>query len=340
VKAAVLIRHGAASTAFEIRALEDPLPRRGEVRIDVEFFGVNFADVLARLGFYPEAPSPPSVLGYEVVGWIDALGPECGVLKQGMRVVAFTRFGAYATKAVAPTSAVVPLPEAFDGAAATALATQFTTAYYAAEEMVRLQEGDRVLIHSAAGGLGTALVQIAKGHGCIVNGATGSPGKIDAIGRLGVDYPIAVTRAHFEQEFRAAAPGVKLDVIFDPLGGSFTRSGLRLLGSGGRIVCLGVSTMTGPRRNIFRSLGAIVSFGFPHPIMLMLQSKAIIGVNMLRIGEEKPLTLSRCLQESVRRGVAGEFRPVVGQIFPIDRLAEAHEAVEARATVGKIAVRW
>jgi NADPH2:quinone reductase len=340
MKAAVLVRRGDAARAFELQDLPDPIPGRGEIRINVEFSGLNFADVLVRLGLYRDAPPLPLVLGYDVVGRIDAVGPDCGTLNSGMRVVAMTRFGGYAARALSRCYGVVPVPEEYDGVKATALATQFTTAWFAAEEMVCLHEGDRVLIHSAGGGLGTALVQIAKRHGCTVFGTTGSPEKVAYLRSLGVDDPICTAETNFEEEYHRVAQGKPLDVIFDPLGGSFTRRGLRLLGSGGRIVCLGVMDMVSRKPNLLRSLRTVLSFGFPHPVMLMLQSKGIIGVNMLRIGDNRPDVIQRCLRECVTRGVAGELRPVVGGVFPAEEISNAHEALESRTTRGKLALRW
>lgn len=340
MKAQVLVKTGPASKAFEMRELPDPIPGNGQVRIAVETFGLNFADVLARRGLYQDAPPLPSVLGYDVVGRVDAVGPECGRMKEGMRVVAMTRFGGYATKAISNCCGAVPLPDDYDAAAATALATQFGTAWYAAEEMVRLHAGDRVLVHSAGGGLGNALVQIAKSHDCIVYGTTSTPAKVEFLRNHGVDEPICTAGSDFAEEYRRVASGKPLDVVFDPIGGSTTRKGMRLLGSGGRMVCLGVSEMVVARPNIFRSLRTMLSFGISHPVVLMIHSKGIIGINMLRIGDDRPNVILRCLTASVKRGVSGEFHPVVGKTFPAENIADAHAALEARATVGKIAMQW
>lgn len=340
MKAAVLIKTGPASTAFEFRDLPDPLPGDSEIRIAVEYSGVNFADIHARLGIYREAPPLPSVLGYEVVGRIDAVGRDCPEFQPGTRVVAMTRFGGYATKALSTRYGVSPIPEDFDGATATALATQFTTAWYAAEEMVRLHEGDRVLIHSAAGGVGIALVQIAKRHGCIVVGVTGSPSKLEFLKTHGVDVPLLFRDGSIVSAYRKAEGNVPLDVIFDPIGGSQVRTGMRLLGGGGRMVCLGVSGAVGPHAGTVRSLRNVLALGMLHPAYLMLHSKGIIGINMLEIGDRKPCAIRRCLDEVVTRAIAGELRPVVGKVYPASEIAKAHEALECRRTVGKIVLCW
>ncbi len=340
MKAAVLVKTGPASSAFEFRDLPDPVPGDSEIRIAVEYSGVNFADVHARLGIYREAPPLPSVLGYEVVGRIEAVGRNCPDVQPGTRVVAMTRFGGYATKALSTRYGVSPIPEEYDGAAATALATQFTTAWYAAEEMVRLHQGDRVLIHSAAGGVGIALVQIAKRHGCTVVGVTGSPSKLEFLRAHGVDIPLLFREGSLVSAYRKAEGNVPLDVIFDPIGGSQVRTGMHLLGSGGRMVCLGISGAVGRHAGVVRTLGNILGLGWVHPASLMTHSRGIIGVNMLEIGDHKPCAIRRCLDEVVARASGGELRPVVGMVYPAAEIAKAHEDLEFRRTVGKIALRW
>jgi NADPH:quinone reductase-like Zn-dependent oxidoreductase len=340
MKAAVLVRPGAARGAFEFRELPDPVPAEGQIRIAVEYSGLNFADVHARLGIYQDAPPIPSVLGYDVVGRVDAVGEQCGQFAPGMRVTAMTRFGGYATKALSTCYGAAPIPQEFDGAAATALATQYVTAWYAAEEMVTLHDGDRVLLHSAAGGVGTALLQIAKRHGCTVVGVTGSPSKIDYLRDAGIDVPLLFQGGDFIAAYRSVCGDTPLDVIFDPIGGSPTRTGMRLLGSGGRMVCLGISGAVGPHAGLLRTLRTVAAFGFLHPAALTLHSRGVIGVNMLRIGTDKPRAIRRCLDEVVARAVRGEFKPVVGKVYPAAEIAEAHADLESRKTIGKVVLRW
>ncbi len=340
MKAAVLVRNGPASAAFDLRELPDPTPSDSQIRVAVEYSGLNFADVHARLGIYRDAPPLPSVLGYDVVGRIDAVGRGCSEFQPGTRVVAMTRFGGYATMALSSCYGVAPIPEAFDGAAATALATQCTTAWYAAEEMVTLHEGDRVLVHSAAGGVGTALVQIAKRHRCTVVGVTGSPSKVEFLRNHGVDIPLLLQKEDLISAYRMAAGDVPIDVIFDPIGGSQVRRGMRLLGSGGRMVCLGVSGAVGPHPGILRSLRTVATLGLYQPAMLMLHSKGIIGVNMLVIGDHQPRTIKRCLNEVVASAKKGELTPVIGKVYPAAEIARAHEDLEFRRTVGKVVLRW
>jgi NADPH:quinone reductase-like Zn-dependent oxidoreductase len=340
LKAAVLVRTGVAAGAFEIREMPDPIPSDDQIRIAVDYSGLNFADVLARLGMYADAPPLPSILGYDVVGRIESVGRNCTELRPGMRVVAMTRFGGYATKALSTCYGTALIPGDMDGAAGTALATQYVTAWYAAEEMVRLHEGDRVLVHSAAGGVGTALVQIAKRHGCTVVGVTGSRSKLGYLQSMGVDIPLLLTQGDFVSVYREAAGNAPIDVIFDPVGGSQVRNGMKLLGSGGRMVCLGISGAVRPHARVLSSLANVAGLGLLSPAMLMLHSKGVIGVNMLRIGDHQPRAIKRCLQAVVASAIRGELKPVVGKIYPSTEIAKAHEDLESRRTTGKVVLRW
>jgi NADPH:quinone reductase-like Zn-dependent oxidoreductase len=188
--------------------------------------------------------------------------------------------------------------------------------------------------------VGTALVQIARRHKCIIYGLTTSPAKLDTLRASGVDFPLCVTRKNFDHEVRRVCPVQGLDVIFDPIGGRFVRKGFGLLRSGGRIVCLGISDIASGRKSWGRIIRSLAGLGLVHPAVLMQKSKGIIGVNMLATAGSHPGVIERCLAEVVPRALTGEFKPVVGHIYGIDRLAEAHSALERKQTVGKLAVRW
>jgi NADPH:quinone reductase-like Zn-dependent oxidoreductase len=338
MKAAVLIKNGNAATAFEIREVPKPAPGNGEVLIKVAAFGLNFADVMARNGMYKEAPPLPAILGYDVAGYIEALGAGVSTLKTGDRVVAMTRFGGYAEYAVTNASAVAVIPADMDTAAATALATQYCTAYYTAAEMMNLHKGDKVLIQSGAGGVGTALIQYATYKGCEIFSTAGSEEKLNYLSALGVHHPINYTTQDFEAVIKKHTNGKGVDAIFDAVGGSSVKKGFRSLAAGGRLVCFGAADMSG--KNIFGKLNAALGFGFYHPVMLMVPSKTIIGVNMLRIADDKPEVIQRCLQAVVQLTNEGVFKPALGKSFDVSAIGAAHEYLEKRKSMGKVAVHW
>jgi NADPH2:quinone reductase len=339
MKAIWLNRFGASHASFELRETPAPAPPAGHIRVTTEASGLNFADVMARLGLYQDAPPLPFVPGYEVVGRVDAVGENVTHLREGQRVLAFTRFGGYASSAVASADVAVPVSENDDAAELTWLATQASTAYYSAHELVRLQSGDHVLVQAGAGGVGSALVQMAKHAGCVVY-ATAGDAKLDVLKRLGVDHPIAYRQVDFAAEFLRQSGGRRADVIFDSLGGRAVRKGIALLASGGRIVCLGASEMAGRRASILRTARVAVQFGLLHPIQLMIRSKSILGVNMLRIADERPDILVRAMKAVVAMYEKGDLRPIGGRVFAAEEIAQAHEFLASRESIGKVAISW
>jgi len=318
VKALVVTRHGPPEV-LRLEERPDPVPGPGEVRIRVRAAGINFADLLARVGFYEEAPKPPCVVGYEVAGEIDSVGEGVTSFEPGQRVVAGTRFGGQAELAVAVEGAVVPLPEGWSFEQGAALPVNYATAYAALVRFGALREGERVLIQAAAGGVGTAAVQIAKAIGAEVFG-TASARKHDAIRALGVDHPIDYRSQDFVKEVRRIS-GAKqpLDLVLDGIGGSSFRKGFSLLRAGGRLVCIGASAIQpGEERNRLKALAVLAQMPLFHPVQLMRQSKAVIGLNMLTLWDEhgslaeyvEPLIeLAGALTSTWPRTAAGRFSP-------------------------------
>lgn len=337
MKAATLVKNGVPEEAFELRDIPVPEPTANQVLIKVEGFGLNYADVMARLGFYPEAPPLPSVLGYEVVGYVEKIGDDVKRFSVGQRVLSFTRFGGYAEFAVAEQEGTVAISDEIELGKALALGTQYCTAYFCAEEQVRLQKGDHVLIHAAAGGVGTALVQLAKRRRCVVYG-TASTQKLEHLSSIGVDHPIDYRNIDFAKKVRELVGDRGLDVIFDPIGGDYTRKGIKLLGPGGRIVVFGISSLSGAT-NIFSKLRVMLGFGLFHPLQFVSTSKSLIGVNMLPIGDDRPWVLQRVMESVMELYEVHRCEPIVAAEYPMEQIAEAHQFLESRNSVGKIAIR-
>jgi NADPH2:quinone reductase len=339
MKAAFLIKYGAADTAFEIREVPKPEPKATEVLIRVSAFGLNFADVMARLGLYKGAPPLPSLLGYDVVGHIERCGASVKGFHTGDRVTALTRFGGYAEFAVTEATAVQVIPDNISAGVAVSLATQYSTAYYLAHQLANLQENDKVLIHAAAGGVGTALTQMAVNKKCIVFGTCGSEQKIQYLLKNGVQHPINYRKNDFEQTVGSLVGTSGLDAVFDPVGGKSVKKGYRLLGAGGRLLSFGVSSMN-QTKNIFGKLRVLAQFGIYHPLQFLSQSKGILGVNMLVLSSSHPEKISHAMKAVVQMTQEGILKPHVGGEYPIAQLAEAHAFLESRESMGKIVVTW
>lgn len=338
MKAVTLVRTGIASRAFEIKEVPKPTPGPGQILIKVEAFGLNFADVIARHGKYKDAPPIPAVLGYEVVGRIESTGREVSSLQPGQRVTAFTRFGGYAEYAVTDARAAARIPEDMDAGVGAALATQYCTAWFCAEEMVCLHKGDQVLIHAAAGGVGTALTQLCKRKGCVVFGTIGADEKMEYVRSNGADYVINYKSHNFNEEIKKFTEK-PMDVVFDSGGGKTFRRGKSLLGAGGRIIGYGASEQM-EKKTIFGSIKLLFDFGFTNPVFLLMSSKSILGVNMLRMADQRPDVLQRCLKNVVALASVNEIQPKVGGRFKVLEIAEAHAFLESRKSTGKIILTW
>ena len=339
MKVANLIKYGPAESAFEIREAIAPIPKSDQVLIKVEAFGLNFADVMARLGLYKAAPPLPAILGYDVVGSVAAIGKEVDHVALGERVTALTRFGGYAEYAVAEKEVVYPIPDSFSAGVAVALATQYSTAYFLSHNMANLQENDKVLIHAAAGGVGTALVQMALHKKCIVFGTCGATEKIAYLEKNGVHHPINYSTNDFEEAVRKIVGKQGLDAIFDPVGGKSVKKDFRLLGAGGRVFTFGVSSMN-QTKSIFGKLRVLWQFGFYHPVQFLSNSKGMVGINMLKIAEENPDKIAKVMKSVIRLTEEGILSPHVGGEFAVEEIGRAHAFLESRKSMGKIVVKW
>jgi len=285
---------------------------------------------MARLGFYPDAPKPPCVVGYEVAGTIAALGAGVGDgLSIGQRVVAPVRFGGYAEKATAAADGVVALADSMSFEQGAAIPVNYATAWEGLIRAGNVQPGERVLIHSAGGGVGIAATQIAKRAGCEVWG-TASPGKHEAIRGFGVDHPIDYTRSGWERDVP------KLDLVMDALGGASFRRSYNLLRAGGRLVCFGASAVvSGENRNLISAARTALRMPRFNILKQMSDSKSVIGLNILSLWDERGtgepwrVSLTELLND-------GTIKPVVAESFPFDRAGDAHRFVSERKNLGKV----
>jgi NADPH:quinone reductase-like Zn-dependent oxidoreductase len=335
MKALVITEHGPPDV---LRAEErpDPEPGPGEVRVRVRAAGVNFADLLARVGLYPDAPKPPCVVGFEVAGDVDALGESVDGFEVGQRVMGACRFGGYAQLAVAKTSSLLPMPDGWSYGEGAAMPVTYSTAYAALVRYGGLRPGERVLIQAAAGGVGIAATQIAKLVGAEVYG-TASPSKHDAIRGFGVDHAVDYRTHDLVDEVRRIAGEKRpIDLALDAIGGRSFRQSFALLRAGGRLVCFGASEVqAGERRSPMRALRVLAQMPRFNPLKLMRESKSVIGLNMLTLWDERQ-SLDELI-EPLRDWIAdGSLRPVVAQEFRLDDGAAAHRYLHERSNVGKV----
>ncbi|MCI5058281.1 MAG: zinc-binding dehydrogenase [Flavobacteriales bacterium] len=338
MKAIQLVKYGNSEQAFKQVDIDAPKPEPHQVLIEVEAFGLNYADVMARAGLYDDAPPIPCVLGYEVVGRVTEIGKDVTTISVGDRVTALTRFGGYAQFAVTDERAACRIPDDMDTGVAVAIATQYCTAYHAACDLINLHEGEHILIHAAAGGVGTALTQLAKWKGCTVYGTASNPEKIKYMKENGVDHAINYKTQDFVAEIKKLRKE-GIDIVFDSIGGKTFKKSKDLLSPGGRIIGYGSAERSGGNK-IMSGIKLLLGFGFFNPAFLIMKSQTMIGVNMLRIADHQPQVIKRCMNEIVTLVNDGTLKPHVGGRFKVDEIAAAHDFLSKRQSVGKIVVQW
>jgi NADPH:quinone reductase-like Zn-dependent oxidoreductase len=328
VRAVVITKHGPPSV---LKVEERPDPQLGpdDVRIDVAASGINFADVLARIGLYPDAPKPPCVIGYEVAGTVLEVGPDVTRFTPGQRVLAGTKFGGYASQVAVPEADVVALPDSLTFEQGAAVPVNYATAWAALIGYGSLQPGERVLIHSAGGGVGIAATQIAKRAGAEVWG-TASPAKHERCRELGVDHPLDYTARGWDQGLPS------FDIVLDAIGGHSFRRSYSQLRAGGRLVAFGAAAvMSGQRRNLFTALGTALRMPRFNMIKQMSESKAVIGLNMLSLWKERG-TLDPWIAPLQQMLADGSIEPVVAGAFGFEEAGDAQTMISERRNVGKV----
>jgi NADPH:quinone reductase-like Zn-dependent oxidoreductase len=339
MRAVVLTDHGGPEVV-QAQKRPDPKVGPGEVRIAVKAAGINFADTMARVGLYPDAPKPPCVLGYELAGEVESVGDGVDSPEVGQRVVAGTRFGGQAELVTVPADQVLPLPDRLSFEQGSAIPVNYGTAYAALIIMGGLTDGDRVLIHAAAGGVGTAAVQIAGNRGAEIFG-TASSSKHDAIRALGVEHAIDYRSHDFAEEVMRITGGEGVDVIMDALGPTSFRKDYRLLRQGGRLIMYGLSeAQTEKGRSIpraLRSLALMPTATMPwwKSLAVMNENKGVFGLNMLTWWEREG-NIDRITEPLVAELESGQLEPVVAESFPFDRAADAHRHIGERRNIGKV----
>ena len=312
---------------LQLREAPDPQPGPGEVRIRVRAAGVNFADVMARRGLYPDAPPIPFVPGYEVAGDVDAGDPS----RIGQRVLAFTRFGGYADTVVAKAPLAVELPASLSYAQGAAIPVVWLTAWHILVELCNVRAGQRVLVHAAAGGVGTAALQICRRIGAEVIG-TASASKHARLREMGLAHAIDYRTQDFEVEVKRITGGRGVHVVMDAVGGGSIKKGWRSLAPTGKLVVFGASSvMGGPAA----ALAAVLRMTPFWPLRVMQENKALIGVNMGRLWGEEALLASHL--RAILSGMSdGSFGAVIDKEFPLAEAGRAHERLEHRENFGKV----
>jgi NADPH:quinone reductase-like Zn-dependent oxidoreductase len=319
VKQLVITRHGGPDV-LQIREAPDPALTPGGVRIRMRAAGINFSDILARQGLYPDAPKPPCTVGYEVAGVVEAVAPGLETPRVGDAVVATTQFGGQSEVVVAPAARVFPLPPGWSFEEGAGLPVVYLTAHH-------------VLVHAAAGGVGLAVAELGKILQLRVIGLA-SPGKHDVLRRYGVE-PLDGRDPHWPAAVRRVAAG-GVDVILDAVGGDSWRQGYRLLAPGGRLICFGASALSQPGgRHLLAALWQLLRFPRFGPLALMNDNRAVAGVNIGHLWNQDAM-LRPQIAALLRYAAEGRIKPRVDRAFPLADAAAAHRYIQERKNIGKV----
>jgi NADPH:quinone reductase-like Zn-dependent oxidoreductase len=333
----IFIPKAGAPEVLELRESADPQPAPGQLRIRVEATGVNFADIMGRLGIYPDLPKMPVVPGYEVAGTVDAAGEGADPAWIGKNVLAMTRFGGYSDVVCAPEMQVFERPVAMSARDGAALPVNYITAFQLTLVMGSLRKGDTMLVHSAGGGVGIAATQIAKHVGARVIG-TASKSKHQFLTAMGVDHLIDYRTEDFEKRVLEITGGAGVELVLDAVGGESWKKGYRVLAPTGRIGMFGMSSAaTGKKRNVVSLVKTIA--GMPwlqfNPPALIDANKGAFGVNVGHMWDQTA-RIRTWMDELLALYAQGVLRPHVDRVFGFDEAAAAHHYIQDRKNVGKV----
>ncbi|HUO06454.1 MAG TPA: medium chain dehydrogenase/reductase family protein [Candidatus Binataceae bacterium] len=332
---AVWISKYGGPEVLEVRETPDLVPAAGQVRIRTAACGLNFAEMMARQGLYPDAPKAPCIVGYEAAGTIDAVGPGVDGGLTGKRVAVLSRFGAHADQVCVPAENAFPIPNEMSFEEAAAIPVNYLTAYQMLFRVASIHPGESVLIHMAAGGVGLAVLQLCRTVEGIVTYGTASVAKHEVLRANGCVHPIDYHTTDYFKEIMRITGGKGVDVVLDPLGGNDWRKGYRLLRPAGRLVAFGFANMaSGNTRNLWRMLRQIVTVPIFTPMGLMDKNRSVAGVNLGHLWDDPflPMGMNRLL--ILYR--EGQIKPHIDSSFPFAQAAQAHLRVQEGKNIGKV----
>lgn len=338
MKSVWVTKHG-DSRVLEVREESDPEPAAGEVRVRSRASGINFADISARQGLYPDAPKPPCVLGYEGAGVIDAVGEGVDAGRVGERVIYLSRFKGQADTVCVDSLQAVKMPDKMTFEHAAALPVNYLTAFHMLFRVARIRPGEHVFVHMAAGGVGTAVLQLCRTVPGVVTYGTASAKKHDYAREQGCDHPIDYKSVDYVEEVMRISGGRGVNVVLDPLGGKDTKKGYSILRPTGMIVAFGLANAhSGTKRSLLHASLVMLSVPRFSAYRLLGENKAVAGVNIGRLFGEQEM-LAEELTELLALYEKGAIAPHVHEAFPFSRCREAYEAIELGRNQGKVLLR-
>lgn len=339
MRAVWITRHG-DGRVLEVRETPDPTPKPGEIRVRARAAGLNFAELSARQGLYPDAPKPPCVVGYEGAGVVDAVGEGVTAHREGDRVFYLTRFGGHSDTVCVPAEQALAMPEGMSFEEGAAIPVNYLTAYHMLFRVAPpLRAGRRVLVHMAAGGVGTAALQLCRTVDGVVTYGTASAAKHDYVREQGCDHPIDYRSVDYAEEVMRLTDGRGVDLILDALGGPDWRKGYGILRKTGMLIAFGLAnTNKGGKRRLLHVLGVVARQPWWTAMRLLDDNKAVAGVNIGHLWDEIEMMREE-LSAIVELFGAGVVRPHVHAVFPFSEARAAFEEIELGKNLGKVLLR-
>ncbi|MDQ1639317.1 MAG: synaptic vesicle rane protein [Pyrinomonadaceae bacterium] len=320
---------------LEVQESPDPQAKPGDVVVNVRAAGLNFADIMARQGLYPDGPAKPCVMGYEIAGVVESVGETVDRSLIGKPVVAMTHFGGQSEKVVVEERQLFPKPESLSFEEAAAVPVNYLTAWALLVVMGGLRKGESVLIHNAGGGVGLAALDIAKHIGATTYG-TASPGKHDFLRERGLDHPIDYRNQDWLPALKQMTDGRGVELVIDPIGGGHWKKSYKALRTTGRLGMFGVSTASANGlKGKLKMVKAAAQMPRFHPLGLLGKNRGVFGLNLGHMWHE-PEKVAEWVQEIMQGINDGWIRPHVDKVFPFDQAGAAHAYMEARKNIGKV----
>ncbi len=337
MRAAVVTKYGEPEV-LKIQDWKEPFPKRGEVKIRVKAIGLNFADIYARLGLYPSVPKPPFIPGIEVCGIIVKTGDGVRKWRRGDRVIAFTRFNGYAEYVTVSQNQIFALPKRFTFEEGASIAVTYLTAYHALITLGNIHRGEKLLLHAAAGGVGTAALQIARHIGVEIFATASTKEKLELAKSYGAKHLINYRNEDFSKIILEKTNGYGIDVVLDSIGGRVFKKSWKLLAPMGRYVLYGFSAVAG--KHTFAKLKAlreVISAPVLFPHTLLSRNVSLSCFNLFFLDNKKEY-LKNSLRIIFDWQAKGIVKPFIGAHYKFDKIVEAQEYLQSRKSVGKIVI--
>jgi synaptic vesicle membrane protein VAT-1 len=335
MRALFMTRRGGPEVLL-VRETPSPIPGPGEILVRVCATGVGFAEVLARQGGYPLAPAPPCVMGYDAAGTVEAHGPDVSSPPIGARVMVICHFGGHAEFVAVPAQHALPVPDDFSFEEAACIPWNYLVAHYLVFRVASVRPGERVLVHAAGSGVGTAAVQLLNTIPDIVLFATASAFKHEALHAMGCRHTINYRAVDYAKEVRRLTDGEGVDVVLDSLGGGDWRKGYDLLRPGGRMVAFGIANiMTGERRNPIPIIRELLRMPWFSPLQMIEANRSVAGVSTGRLWAN-PQVLVESLNGALELCRLRGIRPHVDSVHNFEQAAAAHRRIVERKNIGRV----